>query len=77
MAITFMLLDNLDGLSYPGRMRKERLQANFRIEPEDQTMIQDLRRSILTDDGKVPSETAIWRMALADLYARKVKGGRK
>ena len=51
-------------------MRKERLQANFRIEPEDQKMIQELRQSVLTEDGKVPTETAIWRMALADFYER-------
>ena len=33
-------------------------------------MIQELRQSILSEDGKVPTETAVWRMALADFYDR-------
>ena len=53
-----------------------RLQANFRIEPEDQRMIVELRQSMLID-GKVPSETAIWRKALAEFHKRNMRGTRK
>ena len=49
-------------------MKKVRLQANFRIEEEDQEMIQALRRTITRPDGKVPSETDIWRLCLREIY---------
>jgi len=57
-------------------MKKVRLQANFRIEEEDQEMIQALRRTITRPDGKVPSETDIWRLCLREIYDRDVKGKR-
>ena len=52
----------------------KRLQANFRIEEEDRTMVRDLRRTIEGPDGKVLSETEIWRRALRELYQRMRKG---
>ena len=57
-------------------MKKERLQANFRIEEKDRDLINELRRSIQTPDGKVPSESYIWRQALRDMFERKRKGKR-
>ena len=57
-------------------MKKVRLQANFRIEEADQDMVQALRRAVTRDDGKIPSETDIWRMGLLRLYEHEVKGKR-
>lgn len=59
--------------------KEKRRQANFRIEEEDQEMIQALRRTVTREDGKVPSETDVWRMSLREMYDREVKGrkGRK
>lgn len=55
-------------------MKKVRLQANFRIDEDDQRMVQDLRRVVMTEDGKVPSETDIWRMALKRMHSQERKG---
>lgn len=57
-------------------MKKVRLQANFRIEEDDQEMVQALRRVVTREDGKIPSETDIWRMGLLRLYEFEVKGKR-
>lgn len=54
-------------------MRKVRLQANFRIDENDRRMVQELRRIVMTDDGKVPSETDVWRMALKRMHAAEKK----
>lgn len=54
-------------------MSKERLQANFRIEIEDQKRMLDLRKVMVTPEGKIPSESAIWREALGHLHEAMVK----
>ena len=55
----------------------ERIQANFRITVGERDMVRDLQRQIVMPDGSVPTETDIWKMALKEFHARKVKGGRK
>jgi hypothetical protein len=57
-------------------MSKDRLQANFRTTEDAQRMIVELRQSMLID-GKVPSETAIWLKALAEMHARHVRASDK
>ncbi|MFM7009589.1 MAG: hypothetical protein ACKO0Z_09720 [Betaproteobacteria bacterium] len=55
----------------------KRTQANFRIDDEDQRMVQEMRQTVLTIEGKVPTETDIWRMALREFYDSHRKRGRK
>ena len=55
----------------------ERIQANFRITVGERDMVRDLQRQIVMPDGSVPTETDIWKMALKEFHARKVKVGRK
>ena len=43
----------------------------------ERDMVRDLQRQIVMPDGSVPTETDIWKMALKEFHARKVKGGRK
>lgn len=57
-------------------MGKERIQANFRIDEEDQRMVFELRRA-LADDGRIPTETEVWRQALRQMYDRTVRKVRK
>lgn len=54
-------------------MSKERLQANFATRPEDQRRMTELRKIMVTPDGKIPSESAIWREALGHLHEAVVK----
>lgn len=40
-------------------------------------MVQEMRQTVLTIEGKVPTETDIWRMALREFYDSHRKRGRK
>lgn len=50
-------------------MKKDRLQINIRVDPEDLLMVEDLRKL----ESPIPPASEIWRKAVREMHARKSK----